>query len=86
MEQIYDRPILERDRSQLVVRFAPLRRIARRARFVENLIDVCFAIPRIVERLLAPVEAEDVAIRVRTTAPREHVRFVLALVCHVERR
>src|SRR5436309_1968040 len=85
MIEIDDGPIDEHDGRELLEYLGALCGFTQRARFVQQLIDLGFAITRVVERLLAGVETEDVAIRIGAAAPGEHVRLELALVGHVER-
>src|SRR4051812_9779299 len=67
--EIDHRPLLEHARGDLLEHLLALGRITRRARLVEQRIGLGIAIAGVVERLLAGVEAEEVAIRVGPAAP-----------------
>ena len=84
MIEIDDRPVGEHDGRDLLEDFRPLRRVARGAGAIEQLVHSRFAVARIVERLLAAVKAVQVAIGIGPSAPREHVGFILATVRQVE--
>src|SRR5437762_6296458 len=80
VEEIHDRPILEHDRCELAVDLLALSSVERRARPVQQIVYLLLAVARIVERLLAPIEADYVPVRIGTPAPRQHIGLEVALV------
>src|SRR6185312_15499230 len=84
MVEVDDRPVLEHDRRELAEELLALGDVAGGARALQDVVDFGLAVTGVVERLLASVEAVDVAVGIGTAAPREHVRVELPLVGHVE--
>jgi hypothetical protein len=83
--QIDDRTILEDARGDLLEGLLARGRIGLAARRVEQLVDLGHAVAGVVERLLAGVEAVEVAVGIGTAAPGQDVGLEVALVGHVER-
>ena len=83
--EIDDRPLLQHPRGDLLEHLLALRRIAGRARLRQQRVGLRVAVAGVVERLLAAVEAEQVAVGVGPAAPGEDVGLEVALVGHVER-
>ena len=83
--EVDDRPLLQDARGDLLVDLLALGRLALRARLLQQRVGLGVAVAGVVERLLAGVEAVEVAVGVGAAAPGEHVGLEVALVGHVER-
>src|SRR6476620_756209 len=78
--EIDDRTILEDARCDQLEGLLALGRSALGTRRVEQLVDLGHAVAGVVERLLAGVEAVEVAVGIGTAAPGEDVGLEVALV------